>query len=384
MATQILAANNAQSVLAAGISSSATSLTVNTGTGALFPSPVSGTSFFKLTLIDAATGNLTEIMHVTARSGDVMTVDRAQEGTVARAWSANDIVANMMTAGTLAYILSNFQPLDATLTAIASLVGAANKLAYFNGVDTTALTDLTSVGRDIIGKTTTADVLLYLGLGDGSGRYLGTRVFTASGTYTPTAGTKKVVVTVVGGGGGGGGTFSTNASQNAAGSGGGGGAEAVGVFTTGFSGVAMVIGSAGVSAAGANGTDGGVTSFGTLLTAAGGGGGPRGLAATTGNTSGSAGGVTVTGTALIVKAGQDGGAGTVFSVGTTLSGKGGDTSYGYGGSPGGTGSTAGSGNTGNTGKDYGSGGAGASGSISDAARSGGSGRPGVIIVEEYA
>lgn len=118
MATQILAANNAQSVLAAGISSSATSLTVNTGTGALFPSPVSGTSFFKLTLIDAATGNLTEIMHVTARSGDVMTVDRAQEGTVARAWSANDIVANMMTAGTLAYIINSIQSLNAGTPAI--------------------------------------------------------------------------------------------------------------------------------------------------------------------------------------------------------------------------------------------------------------------------
>ncbi len=226
--------------------------------------------------------------------------------------------------------------------------------------------------------------LAKLGLGDGSGRYLGTRVFTASGTYTPTAGTKKVVVTVVGGGGGGGGTFATNASQNAAGAGGGGGAEAVGVFTTGFSGVAMVIGSAGVSAAGANGTDGGVTSFGTLLTAAGGGGGPRGLASTIGNTSGSAGGVTVTGTALIVKAGQDGSAGTIYSIGTNLSGKGGDTNYGYGGSPGGSGNSAGSGSAGNPGKDYGSGGAGAVGSISDAARSGGSGRPGVIIVVEYA
>lgn len=118
MATQILAANNAQSVLAAGISSSATSLTVNTGTGALFPSPVSGTSFFKLTLIDAATGNLTEIMHVTARSGDVMTVDRAQEGTVARSWSANDIVANMMTAGTLAYIINSIQSLNTGTPAI--------------------------------------------------------------------------------------------------------------------------------------------------------------------------------------------------------------------------------------------------------------------------
>ncbi|WP_257625583.1 gp53-like domain-containing protein [Enterobacter hormaechei] len=166
MALQLLAANNAQSVLAAGISASATSLTLNTGTGALFPSPVSGTSFFKLTLIDAATGSLTEIVHVTARAGDVFTIQRGQEGTVPRAWSANDIAANMMTAGTLSYILGNFQPLDPTLTALAALVGVANKLPYFNGDDTAALTDLTQVGRDIIGKSTIADILTYLGFGE--------------------------------------------------------------------------------------------------------------------------------------------------------------------------------------------------------------------------
>ncbi len=164
MALSLLAANNAQTVLAAGISSTATSLTVNTGTGTLFPSPVTGTSFFKLTIIDAATGSLTEIVHVTARNGDVFTIQRGQEGTVARAWSANDIAANMMTAGTLSYILGNFQPLDPTLTALAELVGVANKLPYFNGNDTAALTDLTQVGRDIIGKSTIADILTYLGL----------------------------------------------------------------------------------------------------------------------------------------------------------------------------------------------------------------------------
>lgn len=174
MALQLLAANNAQSVLAAGISASATSLTLNTGTGALFPSPVSGTSFFKLTLIDAATGSLTEIVHVTARAGDVFTIQRGQEGTVPRAWSANDIAANMMTAGTLSYILGNFQPLDPTLTALAALVGVANKLPYFNGDDTAALTDLTSVGRDIIGKSTIADILTYLGLGEAAKRNVGT------------------------------------------------------------------------------------------------------------------------------------------------------------------------------------------------------------------
>ncbi|WP_314143302.1 hypothetical protein [Buttiauxella noackiae] len=54
------------------------------------------------------------------------------------------------------------QPLDATLTALAALVGAANKLPYFNGADTAALTDLTQVGRDIIGKSDIAAVLTYL------------------------------------------------------------------------------------------------------------------------------------------------------------------------------------------------------------------------------
>lgn len=166
MSLTLLASNNASTVLASSINASATTLTVNTGAGSLFPSPVSGTSFFKLTLIDAATGQLTEIVHVTARTGDVMTIERAQEGTAARAWSANDIAANMMTAGTLSYILGSFQPLDATLTALASLIGAADKLPYFNGADTAALTALTAVGRDIIGKATVSDVLTYLGLGN--------------------------------------------------------------------------------------------------------------------------------------------------------------------------------------------------------------------------
>lgn len=184
MALTLLAANNAQTVLAAGISASATSLTVNSGTGSLFPAPSAGVSFFKLTLIDAATGQLTEIVHVTARSGDTMTIDRAQEGTTARAWSANDIAANMMTAGTLSYILGNFQPLDPTLTALAALVGVANKLPYFNGDDTAALTDLTQVGRDIIGKSTIADILTYLGLGDIATAGVGTGVLSGAGRIT--------------------------------------------------------------------------------------------------------------------------------------------------------------------------------------------------------
>lgn len=59
----------------------------------------------------------------------------------------------------------DFQALDATLSALAGLATGANKLPYFTGNDTAAQTDLTSVGRDIIGKNTIADILTYLRLG---------------------------------------------------------------------------------------------------------------------------------------------------------------------------------------------------------------------------
>lgn len=68
----------------------------------------------------------------------------------------------------------DFQALDATLTALARLATGANKLPYFTGNDTAAQTDLTSVGRDIIGKNTIADILTYLGLGEAAKRNVGT------------------------------------------------------------------------------------------------------------------------------------------------------------------------------------------------------------------
>ncbi|RUR35983.1 hypothetical protein EKO26_24105, partial [Citrobacter portucalensis] len=82
--------------------------------------------------------------------------------------SGSDVLDDGNVAGLVTKLVSAMnktsQPLDATLTALAGLVGAANKLPYFNGDDTAALTDLTSVGRDIIGKTDIAAVLQYLGI----------------------------------------------------------------------------------------------------------------------------------------------------------------------------------------------------------------------------
>ncbi|EPS7437426.1 hypothetical protein ACVHK9_004269 [Citrobacter freundii] len=68
----------------------------------------------------------------------------------------------------------DFQALDATLTALARLTTGANKLPYFTGTDTASQTDLTSVGRGIIGKGTIADILTYLGLKEAAKREVGT------------------------------------------------------------------------------------------------------------------------------------------------------------------------------------------------------------------
>lgn len=104
MVNTFLFANNAISALASGISNVATSVTLTTGSGALFPSPSAGQQF-ALTFTDAATGLLNEIVYCTARTGDVLTIVRAQESTSALNWSAGDVAANLVTAASLAAFL---------------------------------------------------------------------------------------------------------------------------------------------------------------------------------------------------------------------------------------------------------------------------------------
>jgi len=78
--------NNASSILAAGITAGATSLTVAVGEGARFPA-----SNFHITIED-------EILKCTTRTGDVLTVTRAQEGTAAAAHAAGKAVRLNITA----------------------------------------------------------------------------------------------------------------------------------------------------------------------------------------------------------------------------------------------------------------------------------------------
>ncbi len=116
--------------------------------------------------------------------------------------STSEVLAATPKAVKAAYDLANGkQAADATLTALAALATAADKLPYFTGVDRAALTALTSVGRAILGKTSIQSVLDYLGLGDASGyvgRLLKIQVFTASGTVTKTPAQKNGELNVSG------------------------------------------------------------------------------------------------------------------------------------------------------------------------------------------
>ncbi|HDX2379435.1 TPA: phage tail protein, partial [Escherichia coli] len=331
------------------------------------------------------------------------------------------------------------QPADATLTALAGLATAADKLPYFTGNDTASLTTLTNVGRDILAKTSTQEVIQYigcpasptgwlktgnngesittaqlvtllqnngafntkawfarcawsyatsasipdsetgcgiiplagavievfsnntdnytirittatttsvsgaltnaefiyvfnvsgstsyspgwrrayntknkptttdLGLSDESGyvgRLISTRVFTSSGTYIPTPGTKRLRVTITGGGGGGGGCKATSNNETFFGAGGGAGGTIISIMTPTQNSYPVTIGAGGAGGVSAtNGTRGGNSVFASLIAPGGAGGGKVGVT----NTNGGNGGVPSTGDIRIT--GGDGGDG---------------------------------------------------------------------------
>lgn len=95
----VLLANNATSRLAGSIDSNVDQVAVQSGDGSKFPNPGEN-QWFPLTIINS-TGAL-EIMRVTARNGDLLTVQRGQEGTQPREFVAGDRIELRATAGALA------------------------------------------------------------------------------------------------------------------------------------------------------------------------------------------------------------------------------------------------------------------------------------------
>jgi hypothetical protein len=98
--------NNASTIVPLAISSTATSLVVASGTGAEFPTLGAG-DYFYATIQDV--NNNFEIVKVTARADDTMTVTRAQEGTLAIPFPAN---SRFELRVTVENILSKFTDLD--------------------------------------------------------------------------------------------------------------------------------------------------------------------------------------------------------------------------------------------------------------------------------
>lgn len=78
--------NNAATLIPSAVSSTQTALTVSTGSGVLFPTLGAG-DYFYATIQDV--NNHFEIVKVTARTDDAMTIVRAQEGTLAVSFPAN-------------------------------------------------------------------------------------------------------------------------------------------------------------------------------------------------------------------------------------------------------------------------------------------------------
>ncbi|EGO6548759.1 TPA: tail fiber protein [Escherichia coli] len=265
------------------------------------------------------------------------------------------------------------QPADATLTALAGLATAADKLPYFTGNDTASLTTLTNVGRNILDKASTQAVIQYLGLSDASGyvgRWLNTRVFTSSGTYTPTPGTKRIRVTITGGGGGGGGCKAISNNETFFGAGGGAGGTIISIMTPTQNSYPVTIGAGGAGGVSATyGINGGNSLFASLIAPGGAGGGKSGVT----NTNGGNGGVPSTGDINII--GGCGGDGQSGNIG--VSGEGGTSYWGGGGRAGAGGGVSG--------KAYGSGGGGAyDDGYSGTSMTGGKGAAGICIIEEFA
>lgn len=115
--------NNATTTVPATISNVATSVIVNTGTGALFPS-LSGSLFFVATIVNTVVGDpgygQLEIVKVTARSSDTMTIQRAQEGTTAKSFPAGCVFELRPTAQAFDNIYTEVLELESTKATIAS------------------------------------------------------------------------------------------------------------------------------------------------------------------------------------------------------------------------------------------------------------------------
>ncbi|MFZ5201563.1 hypothetical protein ACOY53_21765 [Enterobacter kobei] len=206
------------------------------------------------------------------------------------------------------------------------------------------------------------------------GRLINVRVFTSSGTYTPSDGTKSIIVEVQGGGGGGGNAQATSSTTYTLTSSGGAGGYAKSRLTNLAASYSVTVG-----AGGAGGVSGGKSVFGSITCGGGGGGIQIGGAYTESNSVvilGPLGGSASGGN--IVNVPGSGADPSLLIAGGAVSAVGGNSVIGTGGR--GAGSSSSTGGSGSLGG--GGGGANAAGTTTLIA--GGKGGDGIVIIWEYA
>lgn len=211
------------------------------------------------------------------------------------------------------------------------------------------------------------------------------RAYTSNNTWSKPDGLLHVRVRVWGGGGGGAGAAATGSGQQSGGGGGGGGGYREGIIPAGSlaSSVAVTVGAGGSGSSTTTGGAGGTSSFGSHISVGGGNGGThQGVIATATTPSGGAGGGGGSGGQLLVW-GSGGFRSLLFGPAIpylTMTGAGGSA----GGPGGGTSGQALQNGNGNAGVFPGGGGSGATNAQSQgAARTGGAGATGCVIVEEF-
>lgn len=118
-------ANNAKSTLFVGINDSITTIVLQSGHGARFP-VLGGGDYFYATLEDTATNSIREIVKVTGRTDDTLTVERAKDDTIALSWLAGDKIEMRVNKAAADEILGGINTVVSSANAAAASANAAS------------------------------------------------------------------------------------------------------------------------------------------------------------------------------------------------------------------------------------------------------------------